>query len=229
MLSESKDGRDNECKNMNVDKLIQEYFSNDVQPPIIEVFDDDNIVNVCHSIIDTLKNAPEIEICVLEAFNYCFYEILDNVLVHSEKTFGTTITRYVPQKSLIQVLVADDGIGVHKSLTKNLLYNNLSEEDALNKCIEDKVTDGKGMGFGLYSTMRLVETGGHCLKIHSGNHILTTDGVKTVVQECNFWQGTVIYLELKSDKEYDSDKVIGADCQSEFEDYFLSETLENLW
>ena len=46
MLSESKDGRDNECKNMNVDKLIQEYFSNDVQPPIIEVFDDDNIVNV---------------------------------------------------------------------------------------------------------------------------------------------------------------------------------------
>lgn len=33
---------------MNVDKLIQHYFSNDGQPPIIEVFDDDNISKVCH-------------------------------------------------------------------------------------------------------------------------------------------------------------------------------------
>ena len=214
---------------MNVDKLIQHYFSNDGQPPIIEVFDDDNISKVCHSIIDTLKNAPEIEICVLEAFNYCFYEILDNVLVHSEKAFGTAITRYIPQKSLIQVLVADDGIGVHKSLTNNSLYKDIDEEAALLKCIEDKVTDGKGMGFGLYSTMRLVQTAGHCLKIHSGSHILTADGSKSVVAPCNYWQGTVIYLELKSDTEYDSDKVVGADCQSEFEDYFLDENLENLW
>lgn len=214
---------------MNVDKLIQQYFSNDGQPPIIEVFDDDNIANVCHSIIDTLKNAPEIELCVLEAFNYCFYEILDNVLVHSEKPFGTTITRYVPNKSLIQVLVADDGVGVHKSLTNNQLYKDIDEQAALLKCIEDKVTDGKGMGFGLYSTMRLVSTAGHCLKIHSGNHLLTADGSKSEVTSCNFWQGTVIYLELKSDTEYDSDKVVGADCQNEFEDYYLDENLENLW
>lgn len=66
---------------MNVDRLIQTYFSNSDEIPTIEVFDEHNIVNVCHSIIDVLKNITEIELCVLEAFNYCFYEILDNVLV----------------------------------------------------------------------------------------------------------------------------------------------------
>jgi len=40
---------------MNIGRLIQKYFSNDVQQPVIEMFDDDNIVTVCHSIIETLK------------------------------------------------------------------------------------------------------------------------------------------------------------------------------
>ena len=31
---------------MNVDRLIHNYFANDCQPPTIEVFDDENIVNV---------------------------------------------------------------------------------------------------------------------------------------------------------------------------------------
>lgn len=214
---------------MNIGRLIQKYFSNDVQQPVIEMFDDDNIVTVCHSIIETLKNISEIEICVLEAFNYCFYEILDNVLVHSGKTCGVTITCYNKSKSLIQVLVADDGVGVHKSLTDNKIYGHISEEQALKICLEDKVTDGKGMGFGLYSTMNLIQRGGLCLEIHSGHHVLKYFNGVIDVKECDFWQGTIIYLELKSDEEYDSDKVIGVDCQSNFEDNFLDENFENLW
>ena len=214
---------------MNIGKLIQNYFSNDVQQPVIEVFDDANIVNVCHSIIETLKNISEIEICVLEALNFCYYEILDNVLVHSGKTCGVTITRYDKNKSLIQVLVADDGIGVHKSLTNNTKYENISEEQALKICLEDKVTDGQGMGFGLYPTMRLIQKGGLCLEIRSGNRVLKFSNDEINVEKCDFWQGTIIYLELKSDEEYDSNNVIGADCQDNFEYNYLDENLENLW
>lgn len=40
------------------------------------------------------------------------------------------LLRYQPNENIIQVLVADDGIGVHKSLTTNPDYNSMSEEEA---------------------------------------------------------------------------------------------------
>ena len=46
----------------------------------------------------------------------------------------------------------------------------------------DGVTDGKGMGFGLYSTSRLVQNVGITLEIHSGNSMLVYDGVETVMK-----------------------------------------------
>lgn len=63
--------------------------------------------------------------------SYAFYEILDNVLTHSGKNCGTAITYYDSEKSLIQILVADDGIGIKESLSENQKYKNISEKEAL--------------------------------------------------------------------------------------------------
>lgn len=76
---------------------------------------------------------------------------------HSEENRGEY---YVPnihyvanQKAhTLSILIADDGIGVQASLAKNEKYRTLSEAEALKLCIEDNVTDGAGMGFGLYAT-----------------------------------------------------------------------------
>lgn len=216
---------------MNIDRILQEYFSNSHQSPIIETFDDNTIVKVCHSIIDTFKNIPEIEICVLQALNYCFYEILDNVLVHSSKPYGTTVSRYSEKDKMIQVLVVDDGIGIWKSLTMNPKYKDISEEEALRICLNDAVTDGKGMGFGMYSMMRMINTNGLCLKIHSGNKILRFQKGKIDIEETNYWEGTLIYFELHSDKEFNANEVLDnrTDCESSFEESFFDESFENLW
>ena len=112
----------------------------------------------------------------MQALSYCFYEVLDNVLTHSGKTCGTAISLYSPTKSMIQILVADDGMGIQQSLAQNPLYAQLSEPEAIEKSIQDSVTDGKGMGFGLYSTSRLIKNVGIRLEIHSGRHILVYDG-----------------------------------------------------
>ena len=58
--------------------------------------------------------------------------------------------RYLPEENKIQILVADDGIGVKASLSTNPKYETISEEEAVRTCIMDGVTDGKGMGFGLF-------------------------------------------------------------------------------
>lgn len=130
------------------------------------MFDSESIHAVYKDIVNTLKMQPDIELGILQTLSYCFYEILDNVLTHSMKACGIVVMRYDSKKAKIQIMVVDDGIGIHRSLTENKVYRNLTEAEALTQCMLDKVTDGKGMGFGLYSTACLIRQAGIMLKLH---------------------------------------------------------------
>lgn len=217
---------------MNVDILINKYFSGDFSNPNIEMFDSENIHSVYTRLIGILTNNSEIELSVLQALGYCFYEILDNVITHSNKVCGTVITRFIQASNLIQILVADEGIGVHKSLTENKQYANYSEAETIEACIKDKVSDGKGMGFGLYSTARLITDAGIILDIHSGSHTLHYNGKDTEIVESDYWQGTIVYLELHSNRPINPIDVVEnrTDCVSEFnETFFKNSEIDDLW
>ena len=217
---------------MNIDRLLRRYFSVEDVSPTIEVFDKDSIYAVYSDIVRLLNAYPDIELSVLQALSYCFYEVLDNVLTHSEKFCGTIIMRYVARQEMIQVLVADDGIGVRASLAQNVVFKELSEADALMRCIEDKVTDGKGMGFGLYSTSRLVKNAGIQLVIHSGHSVMTYNGEEITITQAGFWQGTLVYFELHANREIDPNEVVDnrMDCAGQFNDMFLEDDdIDQLW
>lgn len=217
---------------MNVDKLIRQYFKDSEQSPIIEVFDNRNIYNVYTDIVNLLNSYPEIELTLLQGLSYCFYEILDNVLTHSEKLCGTVLMKYNACKNVIQILVADDGIGIQKSLSENADYAEISEEDAVRLCINDKVTDGKGMGFGLYSTSRLIDNAGVKLEICSGNYALNYNGVEVTMEHRNYRQGTIVYFEIHSNKEINPNEIVEykTDCEAQYNDVFnQDDELDNLW
>lgn len=80
---------------MNVDSLLKRYFNECEGYPLIEVFDNENIYNVYSDIVRSLTNYPDIELSVMQALSYCFYEVLDNVLTHSGKNCGTAISLYI--------------------------------------------------------------------------------------------------------------------------------------
>lgn len=82
---------------MNVDRLISRYFASNKQHPTIEVFDHDTIYTTYRDIVSLLNGYPDVEVSVLQALSYCFYEVLDNVLTHSERRCGTAIMRYLPE------------------------------------------------------------------------------------------------------------------------------------
>lgn len=79
---------------MNVSVLIKHYFTLHSDNVAIDVFDEKNIYDVYQRVIGTLTKYVNIETTLLQALNYCFYEILDNVLTHSGKELGTVITYY---------------------------------------------------------------------------------------------------------------------------------------
>ncbi len=217
---------------MNLSSLIKQYFPAAEEEVTIDVFDEKTIDAVYRHVVQILMQHMDIEKTVLDAFSYCFYEMLDNVIIHTDKQLGTVLTHYNRNAHTLSILIADDGIGVRASLAKNEKYRTISEEEALKLCIEDKVTDGEGMGFGLYATSLLDKKAGLRFEVRSGNHTMqVTNGVVTT-KESDFWQGAIVYLQLQTDKEIDPQEVVAyrTDVTEEFDSMFLNDNeLEQLW
>lgn len=216
---------------MDVSFLIRQYFdgTNDVS---IDVFDSVTINHVYQDVLNILTAHLEIELSVLQALSYCFYEILDNVHIHSGKPLGTVLTHYNPELETLRILVADDGKGIQASLKENALYKDISEEEALQKCLMDAVTDGKGMGFGLYATSRLMQDLGKEFVLHSGHtKLIITNGQSQIVKN-GLWQGTILFMELSTTKEIDPESVVEhrTNASDEFNELFIeNDNLTELW
>ena len=133
---------------------------------------------------------------------------MDNIHIHSGKPLGTTMTSYDSNQKTLSVLIADDGMGIKASLSENEKYKDTSEAEALKLCLEDKITDGKGLGFGLYTTSRLIDKIGKEFILHSGTHKLVRKDGKESVMENGLWQGTLIYMVIGTNEEIDPNQVV---------------------
>ena len=217
---------------MNLSALIKQYFPSKSEDITIDVFDEKNIYTVYQRVVGVLTQHIDIETTVLQAMSYCFYEILDNVLTHSHKELGTVITHYDPTNHILSFLVGDDGIGVRESLSENEKYADVSEPDALKMCIRDSITDGKGMGFGLYSTSLFARDAALKFEVRSGDHTLLVQDGEESIMESGFWQGTIVYLQIRTNKEIDPAEVVAnrTDVAAQYNETFLNDNeLEELW
>ena len=198
----------------------------------IDVFDAQTLNAVYKDIVSAMTSHFEIEVSVLQALSYCLYEMMDNIHIHSGKPLGTAMTYYDNTLKTLSILIADDGMGIRASLSENEQYREITEADALRKCLEDKVTDGKGLGFGLYTTSRLIDSIGKKFVLHSGKHLLVRkDGVSDIIEN-GFWQGTLIYLEINTETEIDPNQIVDhrTDVEEEFNETFVeSSEIEALW
>ena len=99
-------------------------------------------------------------------------------------------------------------------------------------CIKDAITDGKGMGFGLYSTSLLARDAGLRFEVRSGHHTLLVQDGEESTSESELWQGTVVYLQLHTNKEINPAEVVAnrTDVATQYNETFLNDNeLEELW
>ena len=216
---------------MDIAFLLDKYFKG-AEKVSIDVFDAQTLNTVYKDVVTTMTSHFEIEVSVLQALSYCLYKMMDNVHIHSGKPLGTAMTYYDNTKKTLSILIADDGMGVRASLSENEKYREITEEKALKMCLEDKITDGKGLGFGLYTTSRLVESIGKEFILHSGSHkLIIKDGLTSVIEN-GFWQGTLIYMELGTGVEIDPNQIVDhrTDVAEEYNETFVeSDEIESLW
>ena len=216
---------------MDVAFILDKYF-NGAKNVSIDVFDAQTLNSVYRDVVTAMTSHFEIEVSVLQALSYCLYEMMDNVHIHSGKPLGTAMTQYEDERKVLRILIADDGMGIRKSLAENEKYKDITEAEALKLCLEDNITDGKGMGFGLYTTSRLVDSIGKEFILHSGSHkLIIKDGATSVIEN-GFWQGTLIYMEIGTGEEIDPNQIVDhrANAAEEYNEAFVKTgELESLW
>lgn len=216
---------------MDVAFLLDKYFK-DEKNVSIDVFDAQTLNTVYKDVVAAMTSHLEIEVSVLQALSYCLYEMMDNVHIHSGKPLGTAMTCFDIVRNTMSILIADDGMGIKASLSENEKYSEITEAEALRLCLQDKITDGKGMGFGLYTTSRLVDRIGKKFVLHSGNHkLVREDGVESITEN-GFWQGTLIYMVIGTGEEIDPNQIVDhrTNVVEEFNDTFVeSSEIESLW
>ncbi len=216
---------------MDVAFILDKYFVRTGNVSI-DVFDAQTLNSVYRDVVAAMTSHLEIELSVLQALSYCLYEMMDNVHIHSGKPLGTAMTYYDDLHKTLRILIADDGMGIRASLSENEKYRDITEAESLRMCMEDKITDGKGMGFGLYTTSRLVDSIGKEFILHSGSHKLIRKDGQTLVVENGFWQGTLIYMEIGTGEEIDPNQIVDhrTDVVEEFNESFVDTgELESLW
>jgi len=150
---------------------------------------------------------------VLELLFYCLGEIMDNTLIHSGLESGWVSAQFYPKKEEIMLTICDYGEGIHHSLTSQPenKYKDITERQALELCIQRGVTNGKGLGFGLFATSQFILKNSGELLLYSGSHYLTVKDGDYEIKSGSYWKGTVVSLKINTNIPVDYKSIMPAD------------------
>lgn len=176
----------------------------------ITKFDEDNIYDIVGDTITILQQNCEIEESVLHMLNLCLHEILDNVERHAESPIkGWVVVQAYPFNREVRLMVLDTGVGIYHKLSNAVKKINrcTDSDDALRKCIQREVTSDSSGGFGLYYNAQFAKENFGELCIYSGDRWLQVTNDAELVKKLNYWQGTVVFLKVRTDIKVDHERL----------------------
>ncbi len=176
----------------------------------LKAFDEDSLYRLQDELNMVLYQKGTIAKEILELLSYCICEIMDNVLVHSGLSSGWLAAQYFPAAKEIRLTIRDYGDGIHHSLTNQpgSAFMGLSEAEALDLCIQRGVTNGKGLGFGLFATSQFILKNMGDLLVYSGNHYLFAQQGEYNVREGEYCKGTVVSLRINTNIPVDYKEIM---------------------
>jgi hypothetical protein len=124
--------------------------------------------DLCNAFVSQLEENIECGPGLLDALNWCLFEVMDNVFQHSHADAGYSMLQLHYDSRRCAVAVSDDGIGIYGSFREASL-SAVDECEAIKLAVQEKVTSKpKNMGNGLYGLMRVVGLNGGEMGILSG-------------------------------------------------------------
>lgn len=128
-------------------------------------------------------------------------------------------------------MVSDTGIGIHKALTQTpgTKYGHFTKEESMLSCVDENITNGRGMGRGLFHTGEFIRENGGELIIYSDDQCLKINSEGKNLYSAARWQGTFIFLKINTAMEMDPNKVVNAKYNLEDNYDFLFGDIDELW
>lgn len=185
-----------------------------------------NNVDITNDIIKVIQQNCCMGKNIINCLNYCLFEVIDNVDLHANSIIdGYTVAQNYPKLNELRIIVLDAGQGIHKALTETngSNYKSLSKEQALEYCVRKNVTNGIGMGNGLYHTTKFIECNKGEMIIYSGDCYLTIKDGEKRIKKGPYWQGSIIYFNIKTNIDVDPFEVFDGIVPDEInnpQDYF---------
>jgi hypothetical protein len=138
--------------------------------------DESEAQKLANHYIDALVDQVRCEAGVVDALNWCLYEVMDNVFQHSRAESGFVMMQVHKHKRLCAITVSDTGIGIQKSLVMSAPDGQVDKSrlrdahEAIEQAVRQGVTSkGKlNQGNGLFGLQRAVALNGGDLRIVSG-------------------------------------------------------------
>lgn len=231
----------NDCNNTYVQRInfyqelgvpyTEDFTRRDPHGRFVEIthFNDDNSEVVVDDVMRVIRDNYQLDPSLLGCLNYCLWEMIDNVQIHAISPIdGFVVVQNYPQRNELRIAILDAGRGIYESLLENPQYINISPAEALEYCVQEHVTNGRGMGRGLYDTVRFMSENRGDFQIYSGGNFLSLDiWGSTVINNCSYWQGTLIYSRINTNISVDPIQVFGDNIPTSVLEY--NECIDHLW
>ncbi len=168
-----------------------------------------------------IKNIQERTLCergVVQAFEWCVYEVMDNILNHSGCKSGFVMAQFHSNSQHLAICVSDYGCGIYNTLSMTD-YRPRTHIDAITMAIKKNVTRDKniGQGNGLAGLTEIVRLNSGILSIRSGNGQITfRDGEIKQSLHLPYLSrknhGTTIDFQIDLNKEIELSKALWGHC-----------------
>jgi hypothetical protein len=164
-------------------------------------------MGVHKEIVDMIVKKSSLPKDTVAAVDYMLNEIWDNAGVHGYKCYETSDYpkpvyfcgfNYTTH---FEIAIADNGQGIHNSLTSVAQYSDLSPDESLQKSILKGSTGhpAGSPGFGLYCSSEFMRKGNCLFSIWSSGRKLQILNGEENIHKSKFCSGTIISLIVKKD------------------------------
>lgn len=177
---------------------------------LMPIDDDGTAQDVAESIAVVLRKHLSLDETVRDAIDYAVGEMIDNVLNHSDSS-GFASAQYIKARGFVDLCVADSGIGIGKTMSRNDDYKGLSSVERVMKAFEEGAgenTRPESLGFPHTGAGRGLSVAAGLVRATKG-HIWVVSRHDSVTISCNevtsdngmYYPGTVIAMRVPVGKD----------------------------
>jgi len=139
---------------------------------------------------------------LLKEINRVISELFNNVFMHSKSELGLfCVGQFYPSKNKFSFIIADGGVGIKHNVS-TFLNKNINDIEAIKWALrEGHSTSGGGFGLNLVTDLVTLQKGRFDIISGKGRIKIHNAIIKTSILDNNF-DGTIVYIELKTDEYY---------------------------